>query len=103
MSSSSNVVWHRLGSLGNNVGVGHGSVSEVVVVSSWGSSIVVGSNWGSNLGGNWGIVVGSHGGSNWGGSIVVSSSGGGGDDGGGNSDGLLVNVGLGGHLDIYVC
>merc|ERR1712186_82766 len=104
MSSSSNVVWHRLCSLGNDLGVGNGGIPEVVVVGSWGSSIVVSSNWSS------GIVVGSNGGSNVSqsrgsnrgshGSVVVSH--GGSNHGGGNSDGLLVDVGLGSNLDINV-
>merc|ERR1739848_965521 len=99
MSSSSNVVWHRLFSLGNDMGVGNGGIPEVVAVSSWGSSIVVSSDWSG------GIVVGSNWGSNWGSSVVVSQSRGshggvvvshgGGNHGGGNSDGLLVDVGLG--------
>jgi hypothetical protein len=97
MSSSSNVEWHRLGSLGNNLGVGNGSIAEVVVVS-WGSSIVVSSDWGSNGGSN--LVVVSQSGSR--GSGSVSNGGGRGNDGGGNSDGLLVDVGLSGDLDINV-
>merc|ERR1712072_1136052 len=78
-----------LGRLGNDMGVGNGSIAEVVVVGSWGSSSMgISQGWGSNWSSNW--------------SVVVSHSRGGNSNGGGHSDGLLVDVGLGSNLDINV-
>ena len=88
------------GSGGNNLGIGDRGVSVVVSgVSSGGSSVVVSGDGGGSI-----VVSGDRGSSvSIGhGSVSIGNRGLSIGDRGGNSDGLLVNVGLRGNLDINV-